>query len=83
VGRFRYWEGGASLLLETYYKRLVDEIREFMRLESAAGVVLLAAAVLALIANNSGLARYYDLFLSTRSRFAWGRSISTSRCCSG
>jgi Na+:H+ antiporter, NhaA family len=65
VGRFRYWEGGASLLLETYYKRLVDEIREFMRLESAAGVVLLAAAVLALIANNSGLARYYDLFLST------------------
>jgi NhaA family Na+:H+ antiporter len=52
-------------MFETYYKRLIDEIREFMRLESAAGVLLLLAALLALIANNSGLARYYDLFLST------------------
>src|ERR1700675_1343878 len=52
-------------MLETYYKRLIDEIREFMRLESAAGVFILLAALLALIANNSGLARYYDLFLST------------------
>src|SRR6266404_434247 len=52
-------------MLETYYKRLVDEIREFMRLESAAGVFILLAALLALIANNSGVARYYDLFLST------------------
>jgi Na+:H+ antiporter, NhaA family len=52
-------------MLETYYKRLVDEIREFMRLESAAGVFILLAALLALIANNSGFARYYDLFLST------------------
>jgi NhaA family Na+:H+ antiporter len=52
-------------MLETYYKRLIDEIREFMRLESAAGLLLLAAALLALIANNTGLARYYDLFLST------------------
>jgi Na+:H+ antiporter, NhaA family len=52
-------------MLETYYKRLIDEIRAFMRLESAAGVFILLAALLALIANNSGLARYYDLFLST------------------
>src|ERR1700687_5235364 len=52
-------------MLETYYKRLMDEVREFMRLESAAGLLLLIAAVLALIANNGGLARYYDLFLST------------------
>jgi Na+:H+ antiporter, NhaA family len=52
-------------MFETYYKRLTDEIREFMRLESAAGLVLLLAAVLALLAKNSGLARYYDLFLST------------------
>jgi len=51
-------------MLDGYYKRLVDEIREFMRLESAAGILLLAAAVLALIANNGPLARYYDLFLS-------------------
>jgi NhaA family Na+:H+ antiporter len=52
-------------MLERYYKRLVGEIREFMRLESAAGVFLLVAALLALIASNTGLARYYDLFLST------------------
>ena len=59
-------------MLDTYYKRLVDEIREFMRLESAAGVLLLFAAVLALIANNSGLARYYELFLSTPVHFRLG-----------
>ena len=59
-------------MLDTYYKRLVDEIREFMRLESAAGVLLLFAAVLALIANNSGLARYYELFLSTPVHFQLG-----------
>ena len=51
-------------MLEGYYRRLVDEIREFMRLESAAGILLLVAAMLALIANNGPLARYYDLFLS-------------------
>src|SRR5436309_3472229 len=51
-------------MLEGYYKQLVDEIREFMRLESAAGILLLAAAVLALIASNSPLARFYDLLLS-------------------
>lgn len=37
-------------VLETYYKRLIDEIRDFMRLESAAGMLLLPAALLALIA---------------------------------
>ena len=51
-------------MLEGYYRRLVDEIREFMRLESAAGILLLVAAMLALIANNGPLARYYDLLLS-------------------
>ena len=34
-------------MLEGYYRRLVDEIREFMRLESAAGILLLVAAMLA------------------------------------
>jgi NhaA family Na+:H+ antiporter len=52
-------------MADSYYKRIVADIREFMRLESASGLVLLAAAVLALIASNSGLARYYDLFLET------------------
>ncbi|MEA2778573.1 MAG: Na+:H+ antiporter, NhaA family [Rhodospirillaceae bacterium] len=52
-------------MADSYYKRIVADIREFMRLESASGLVLLAATVLALIASNSGLARYYNLFLET------------------
>jgi NhaA family Na+:H+ antiporter len=48
-----------------YNKRLLGSLRDFLRLEAASGLVLLAAAVLALIASNSGLARYYGLFLDT------------------
>ena len=40
-------------------------IRNFLQLESAAGIVLVAAAVLAMIAANSPLADYYDLFVET------------------
>ena len=36
-----------------------------MKLESAGGVLLLAAAILAMILANSPLARYYDAFLDT------------------
>ncbi|HLB81131.1 MAG TPA: Na+/H+ antiporter NhaA, partial [Dongiaceae bacterium] len=39
-------------------------MREFLRLESAAGGILLLAAALALIASNSGLSGLYDLFLN-------------------
>ena len=38
-------------------------IRNFLRMESAAGIVLMAAAVLALIVANSPLRAYYGLFL--------------------
>ena len=48
---------------ETPLTRVVAEIREFLRLESAAGGILLVAAALALIASNSGLSGLYDLFL--------------------
>jgi len=40
-------------------------LREFLRLESAGGIVLMAAAVLALVVSNSPLASYYDLLLTT------------------
>jgi len=40
-------------------------IKNFLQMESAAGIVLMAAAALALIAANSPLASYYDLFLET------------------
>jgi Na+:H+ antiporter, NhaA family len=49
----------------TLYERLAGKLRNFARLESAAGLVLLAAAILALIASNSPLAPLYDLFLRT------------------
>jgi Na+:H+ antiporter, NhaA family len=51
-------------MFEAYYRRLVGDIRIFMRLESASGLVLLAAAILALIASNTDLDRYYDLVLA-------------------
>jgi NhaA family Na+:H+ antiporter len=49
----------------TLYERLAGKLRDFAKLEYASGLVLLAAAILALIASNSPLAPLYDLFLQT------------------
>lgn len=38
-------------------------IKEFLRLESAGGILLMASAVLALLVANSPLSQYYDLLL--------------------
>ncbi|MDX1516317.1 MAG: Na+/H+ antiporter NhaA [Woeseiaceae bacterium] len=38
-------------------------IRNFLRMESAGGIVLMLAAVVAIVIANSPLARYYDLLL--------------------
>mgnify|MGYP001812682382 CR=1 FL=1 len=40
-------------------------IKNFLQMESAGGVVLMAAAALALVAANSPLADYYGLFIET------------------
>ncbi len=40
-------------------------IRNFLRLESAGGIVLMATAVLAMIAANTGAAGLYQLFIET------------------
>ena len=40
-------------------------IKNFLQMESAGGVVLMATAALALVAANSSLAEYYDLFIET------------------
>jgi len=45
--------------------RALEAIREFLKLESASGIILVGAAVLALIINNSPLSWLYDLFLET------------------
>ncbi len=40
-------------------------IRNFLQLEAAGGIVLMAGAALALVAANSPLSGYYDLFIET------------------
>ncbi|MCK5391096.1 MAG: Na+/H+ antiporter NhaA, partial [Deltaproteobacteria bacterium] len=45
--------------------RALEAIREFLKLESASGIILVGAAILALIINNSPLSSLYDLFLDT------------------
>jgi NhaA family Na+:H+ antiporter len=50
-------------MVESTVSRLVSGIREFLQLEAAGGIVLFAAAILALIASNTPLAPLYDLFL--------------------
>lgn len=44
---------------------MVKAIQEFLRLESASGLLLLGAAVLALVAANSPLAHWYEALLGT------------------
>jgi NhaA family Na+:H+ antiporter len=41
----------------------ITAIREFLRLESASGILLLAAAVLAMLAENTAADRYYEALL--------------------
>ncbi|TCO79237.1 sodium/proton antiporter (NhaA family) [Plasticicumulans lactativorans] len=43
---------------------MLNAIREFTKLEAAGGIVLFAAAVLAMVVANSPLAPLYDLFIS-------------------
>jgi len=44
---------------------MIKAIREFLRLESASGILLIMAAFLAVILANSPLSGYYDLLLDT------------------
>src|SRR5438093_509399 len=48
---------------DSYYTRLLTGIRDFLRFEGWAGIVLGLVTILALIASNSGLASLYNLFL--------------------
>ena len=48
-------------------------IKNFLQMESAGGLVLMAAAALALVAANSPLAAYYDLFIETPVEVRIGR----------
>lgn len=46
-------------------ERAENSITRFLRLESAGGIILMLAAVLAIIAANTPLLQYYELLLST------------------
>jgi NhaA family Na+:H+ antiporter len=61
----------------------LQALREFLKLESAGGILLLAAAALALVISNSPLASHYETLLALHSARPWVRSRSTSRCCIG
>lgn len=52
--------------------KIVTKIQDFLRLETSAGFVLMAVALLALIANNSPLAGLYSGFLSTPVEIQFG-----------
>jgi len=45
--------------------KVVNRIQDFLKLETSAGIMLMLAAVLALIANNSPLSGFYSAFLDT------------------
>lgn len=44
---------------------LVNRLKEFLRLEAASGILLLVAAFLAMVAENTSANVYYDLLLET------------------
>lgn len=44
---------------------MISAIRSFLKLESASGILLIAAACLAVILANSSLSHYYDFLLDT------------------
>lgn len=52
--------------------RIVNKIQDFLKLETSAGFVLMAVALLALIANNSPLSGFYSSFLSTPVEIQFG-----------
>lgn len=52
-------------------------LHEFMQIESASGVVMIAFAALALIAANSPLAAWYHAFTDTPVTFGYAASLAT------
>jgi NhaA family Na+:H+ antiporter len=47
------------------FEKMTDSVKEFMKLESAAGILLIAATILALVAANSPFVGLYKAFLDT------------------
>jgi len=58
AGRHDTWHGNSG-------EQMISSIRSFLKLESAGGIVLIAAALFAFILANSPLSHYYSLLLDT------------------
>lgn len=54
-------------------------LREFLRLESAAGIILVATAFLAILISNSPLSVYYEAFFDTRIAVAVGGLVEIDK----
>lgn len=52
--------------------RALNNIKDFLRLEAASGIILLAAAIVALVISNSPLSWLYDSLLDTPLEFRLG-----------
>jgi NhaA family Na+:H+ antiporter len=50
-------------------------LRDFLKLESAAGLILMVAALLAILVENVGFAVYYDLLLTTPVSISVGKLV--------
>ncbi|MCI4662220.1 MAG: Na+/H+ antiporter NhaA [Neomegalonema sp.] len=53
-------------------KRAVVKVQDFLKLESAAGLILMVVAIIAFIANNSALSDAYTSLLSTKFTIQFG-----------
>jgi NhaA family Na+:H+ antiporter len=58
--------------MESILEKAVSRIQDFMKLEASGGMVLMGMALLAMLAANSGLASFYDAFLSANIRVGIG-----------
>ena len=64
-------------------KALVSAVDDFMQMESASGILLLIAAIVAILIANSPLAGIYDALLGMTVAARLARCRSASRCCCG
>jgi Na+:H+ antiporter, NhaA family len=63
---------GSGIVIDNAIRKMTDRLTEFLRLESAGGLLLAAAAILALICSNSPLRQAYDDLLKVPVEMRFG-----------
>ncbi|PRX32914.1 sodium/proton antiporter (NhaA family) [Paraburkholderia sp. BL18I3N2] len=53
-------DNGSGIVVDNAIRKITDHLTDFLRMESAGGLLLAAAAILALICSNSPLRQAYD-----------------------